>query len=156
MKRKIIISVVLAMTVVVGVCLTQAQGFFGPPGEDGPDGRFERHLDRMAEVLGLSDAQKEQISALVKAEQEKNAPLRQQLAEYREQIRQASLAETFDEAAVRAIAGKEAQLKTELIVSRARVKSQINALLTPEQRVQADKIHQLMGPRPGHGRRSGS
>jgi Spy/CpxP family protein refolding chaperone len=120
----------------------QASSFGGPP-EDGPGVNVERRVTRMSEVLGLSDAQKEQITALLKTEQEKNAPLREQLAANRKQLKQAALAATFDEATVQSIAAIQAQIISQLIVSHARTKSQINALLTPEQRSQAEK----MGPK---------
>jgi protein CpxP len=98
----------------------------------------------MAEVLGLNDAQKEQISAVLKSGWEKNAPLRRQMAESRKQLIKATKTTAFDEAAVRAIATNIAQIKTEMIVSRARVQNQIYALLTPEQRDLAEKLHPLM------------
>ncbi|OGW40096.1 MAG: hypothetical protein A2010_05370 [Nitrospirae bacterium GWD2_57_9] len=104
-------------------------------------------MERMVEVLDLTDTQKEKVSAILKAEQEKTAPLRQQLAENREKMMQTTLSEKFDEAAVRAIATKQAQIKTEMMVSHARAKSEIHALLTPEQRTLAQKLGPMMGPR---------
>lgn len=118
------------------------EGFAGDEGPRGMKGR-------MAQELGLSDSQKKQVKELLKAEQEKSAPLRQQIEENREQLRKASLTAPFNEAAVRALAAKHAQLKTELIVSRARVGSEISALLTPEQRTQAEKLRLPTGSRHG-------
>jgi Spy/CpxP family protein refolding chaperone len=118
------------------------EGFAGDEGPRGMKGR-------MAQELGLSESQKKQINALLKAEQEKSAPLREQIEENREQLRKASLTAPFNEAAVRELAAKQAQLKTELLVSHARVKSEISALLTPEQRARAEKLRPPMGPRPG-------
>ena len=108
------------------------------------------NMDRMAEKLGLSDAQKEQVSAILKAEKEKTDPLRQQLFENRKQIMEAAVSGKFDEAAVRAIAEKQAPIITELMVSHARAKSEIYALLTPEQRTRAQKLGPMTGPRHGH------
>ena len=106
-------------------------------------------MERMGEVLGLSDTQKEKVGAILKAEQEKTEPIRQQLAENREQFRKTTFSETFDEAAVRAIATKQARLKTEMMVSHARAQSEIYALLTPEQRTLAQKLGPINGPRRG-------
>lgn len=142
MKRQTIVSLVTAVVMVTAIYVAQALSFGGPP-QDGPAVNVERRVTRMAEVLGLSDAQKEQITVLLKAEQEKNAPLREQLAANRKQVKQATLAATFDEAAVQSIAAGQAQIISQLIVSHARTKSQINALLTPEQRSLAEK----MGPK---------
>ena len=111
--------------------------------------------DRMAEVLGLSDSQKEKVSAILKAEQEKTEPLRQQLFENRKQIMESTSSGKFDEAAVRAIAAKQAPIIAELMVSHARAKSEIHALLTPEQRALAEKLGPMMGPRHGHMQRFG-
>ena len=47
---------------------------------------------------------------------------------------------TFDEAAIRSFAAKQAQAEVDLTVSKARLRSQVNALLTPEQRVLAEKF----------------
>lgn len=124
-----------------------------------PEGRFRgRHrgmgpgkrIDRMAKKLGLTEAQQEQVKAILTSEREKAAPLRQQLAENREKIRQAIEAEPFDEAAVRTLAESKNQTRVELDVSRARAKSRIFALLTPEQRELAKKLRPWGGGRHGH------
>lgn len=147
MKRRIMISVVVVVMLVGGAYLAAAAGGPGFPGKGhGPGMRMER----MAEVLGLSDTQKEQVSAILKAEQEKTEPLRQQLFENRKQIMETAFSGKFDEAAVRAIAAKQAPIITELIVSHARAKSEIHALLTPEQRTLAEKLGPMMGHRHGH------
>jgi Spy/CpxP family protein refolding chaperone len=116
-------------------------------GEKGGPGGMK---GRMAQELGLSDSQKEKIDALLKAEQEKSAPLRKQIDENREQLRKASLTTPFNETSVRALATKLAQLKTDMMISHARVKSEISALLTPEQRAQAEKLQPPMGRGHGH------
>lgn len=102
---------------------------------------------RMARKLDLTETQQEQVKAILESERERVAPLRKQLAETREKIRQATLAEPFDEAAVRALAASQNEARVELAVSRAKARSRIHALLTPEQRERAEKF----GPR-GEGR----
>lgn len=118
----------------------------GGRGMGGPQGM----KGRMVQELGLSDSQKEKIDALLKAEQEKTGPLRKQIDEARQQFHKASLATPFNEASIRTLATKVAQLKTEMMVSHARVRSEISALLTPEQRAQAEKFQPPMGL-PGKG-----
>jgi len=147
MKRTIMISVVVVVMLVGSAYLAAAAGGPGFPGKGHGPGM---HMDRMAEVLGLSDTQKDKVSAILKAEQEKTEPLRQQLFENRKQIMETAFSGKFDEAAVRAIAAKQAPIITELIVSHARAKSEIHALLTPEQRTLAEKLGPMMGPRHGH------
>ena len=144
MKRRIMMSLVVVVMLVGSAYLAAAAG---GPGFHGKGGGPGMRMERMVEVLDLTDTQKEKVSAILKAEQEKTAPLRQQLAENREKMMQTTLSEKFDEAAVRAIATKQAQIKTEMMVSHARAKSEIHALLTPEQRTLAQKLGPMMGPR---------
>jgi Spy/CpxP family protein refolding chaperone len=121
------------------------------PGFGGKGDRLSMHVERMAKVLDLTAAQKEKVSAVLKAEQEKTEPLRQQLYENRKKIMETAFSGKFDETAVRAIAEKQAGIQTELIVSHARAKSEIHGLLTPEQRTLAQKLGpMMMGPGCGH------
>jgi protein CpxP len=149
MKRPIIGSVVLVVMMMTSIYVAQALSFGGPP-EGGPAVNVERRVDRMAEALGLSDAQKEQVTALLQAEQSNNAPLREQLAASRQQLKLATQAATFDEAAVKTIATNQAQIISQLIVSHARTRSQINALLTPDQRALAEKLRTARKGFHGH------
>ena len=110
-----------------------------------------RHFARLARALDLTDAQKEQVKTILEAEMEKVAPLRQALGETREKIRRAVEAEPFDEATVRTLAASQSETRTEMIVSRARVQSQIFALLSPEQQEQAKEW--LTGGKGRHGHR---
>lgn len=103
-----------------------------------------RHFARLAEVLDLTPEQQEQIKAIRSAEREKVEPLRQQLLEGRDKLCLLIEASPFDEAAVRSLAASQADIRTEMIVSRARVQNRINALLTPEQRELAEKLRPFM------------
>jgi periplasmic protein CpxP/Spy len=110
------------------------------------DDRFAR----MAQDLGLSETQQKQVKEILKNEHENNAALLGKMGEYRQQLHAAAQAATFDEAAVRAIAAKQAQAEIELTVSRAREQSRIDAVLTAEQRRLRQKLRLPMGPGPGH------
>jgi len=161
MKRQIIIGAMAVAALAGGAWSAQAE--FGPD-DGGPAlhegcgerGKMdpERHLARMAKELKLTDAQKEKVQAVFKAEHDKNAPLREKLADNRKQLRQAAEAESFDEAAAKTLAASQANLQAELIVSRLRVQSQIRAILTPEQRELAKKLHPMKGEK-GRGRHKG-
>jgi Spy/CpxP family protein refolding chaperone len=61
-------------------------------------------------------------------------PLMQQLADSHKQLRQLETAGTFDEAKVRAVATQQAQTMTELTVQKARIKSEMMQVLTPDQK----------------------
>lgn len=117
----------------------------GPEGGPG-GGHF---FGKMAKDLGLTASQKEQIKKIIADEKEKNAPLRDKLLDGRKKMHEATKAETFDEAAVRAIATGMSESRIEMMVSHARAKNRINSILTPEQRAKAEKLA------PKHGHRGG-
>ena len=66
--------------------------------------------------------------------------LMQQMADGHKQMRILEESPTFDEPTVRAQATKQAQTMTELIVTKARVKSELFAILTTDQRAKATKL----------------
>lgn len=146
MKRELIMMSLAAALMLGGA--GSAQAFPGPGDEAGgpPPGREmskEEHFDRMAEVLKLTDVQKEKIKAILAAERELVEPVRNKLGEHREALRQAAEAETFDEAAVRNIAAAEADLMSELTVSRIKTQRRIDAVLTAEQKELAAKLRPM-------------
>jgi protein CpxP len=101
-----------------------------------------KHFEKMAQALSLTAEQKAQIEAVRAGENEKIAPLRQQMRETREELRQISQAVPFDEAAVGALATRQAETQAQLLVAQARLHSQITAILTPEQRELRDTLRQ--------------
>ena len=129
-----------------GLIAVPEGGFPGTHRGMGPGSRFAR----MAKKLDLTEAQQKQVKAILESEREKAAPLLQQLAGNREKIRKAIEAERLDEAAVRTLAASQNETRVELVVSRARARSQIFALLTPEQRESARKLRPWGEGRHGH------
>ena len=102
------------------------------------------HLKHFADKLGLSDAQKQQIAAIQKADQDKNAPLVLDLRAKRDQYRQLKQANDPRADAVRA------QLKAafaQLRAARQATRDQILNVLTPEQRT---LLQQLIEQRRHH------
>ena len=104
----------------------------------------------MAELLDLTEAQQEQIRAIHEQERAGNNEAMQQMHDGREEMRKLLEGETFDEAAIRQLATSQASLKTEMLVSRARVKHQVFQLLSPEQQELARKIQPFMQKQRGH------
>lgn len=129
-----------------GVIAVPEGGFHGRHRGIGPGNR----VARLTKVLHLTEAQQEQVRAILGAEREKNAPLRQQLVETRKKIREAVEIEPFDESTVRALMEGQSKTRVELAVSRARTKSRIYALLTPEQRESARTVGPWGKRRHGH------
>lgn len=152
MKKKLMVTVVLTAAMIgggTGAVLAgcgPGGGFGGPPPgmEMGP-GDFE---GRMAKVLKLTDVQQKQIKALLDAEREQVKPLFDKMHKSRKLLMQTADATVFNEAAVRVLAADQAKIETELIVSRIKVQSRINALLTPEQRELQKNLRPDMDPQP--------
>jgi protein CpxP len=103
-------------------------------------------LKHMARQLNLTETQKTQIKGIMAEEKTKIKPMMQQLRQ-NEQAENANVNGSFDENQARAFANKQAQLMTDLIVEKERTRSQVYALLTPEQR---QKALQLMQERQQH------
>lgn len=127
-------------------------------GQAAKQGRGEHGMfgQRMAQQLGLTEAQQQQIKSIMETEKPKMQPLMQELKQERQQMNALTDSGNFDEAAVRAAASKQAQSATDLAVERARVKSQIFAVLTPDQRTKAQEMEKNFAGRRGHwGHRKG-
>ena len=172
MKKKLLIP-----TLIVGVLLTGSLALAGPgkcgnSGGGGHDGKrqgamsYEQHeermgqrLEKMGTILDLTEEQKSQLEALSNKHWQEKQPLRELIQASRDELREAQTADNFNEADFRAKAARHAELKTEMMVTRAKMKLEMRALLTPEQQEKADKLGGMMGGRnKGHhgGKRCGS
>ena len=154
MKNRIAIAISIAILAVVGTVYTVKghESLSGPDAAvtaqeafllDAGEGRHpfaRRIMARVAERLGLTEAQKTEIKSILVAERPVAEPLLRQLAATRKQLRDATRSGSFDEAQVRSLATQQAQTLTELIVTRERVKSKVYNVLTPEQRARAEKM----------------
>ncbi len=133
----IVTAIVLALA--AGLAASAANRGFG-----GGHGRHGGMLKHMTRELNLTEAQQAQIKSIMMAEKTKIQPLKQQLRQ-NEQAENAAINGTFDQAQATAFAGKQTQIMRDLIVEKERAKSQVYAVLTPDQR---QKALQLMQERP--------
>jgi Spy/CpxP family protein refolding chaperone len=111
------------------------QGRGGPPpggGFPGGPGRGDG-LGPIARDLNLSDEQRTQIQKITDSSRENMKALQDQLRVLSENEPD-SLTSAYDEAAVRADAEARAKVEVELSVARAKMLSQIGAVLTTEQK----------------------
>jgi Spy/CpxP family protein refolding chaperone len=107
---------------------------------------IRRHGDfmaRWAKVMELTDAQKSQIKDLVQKEHQAKAPLMQQIKEGKRQLQEATQASVVNEGAVRLLMKHQAELRTDLMLSRIKLRNEIFTLLTPEQQKLAIKLRSL-------------
>jgi protein CpxP len=95
---------------------------------------------RGADLLGLSDKQQERIAAIRAEERTAIQAPRDQMRDYREQMRLLTDAGAFDEEALRTIAAEKARIQVEMDVAKARMHSQIHEVMTPEQQELATKL----------------
>jgi Spy/CpxP family protein refolding chaperone len=142
MKKKFFLGATAIILVVAagmaGTVLAQGTGQqFG--------GGFRHHggwmLRHMTKELNLTTDQQTQIKGIMQAQKSKVQPLMQQLRQNR-QAENANITGSFDENQARAFANKQSQIMSDLIVEQERTKSQIYAVLTPEQRQKAQQLMQ--------------
>lgn len=99
---------------------------------------------RFAEKLNLTDAQKEQMKQIATRFHVSTKALRGESRWNRDKGFGLFNGGTFDEAAVRAAAQARANKHVEMEVARARMTSEMYAILTPEQKAQLAAEHKLM------------
>lgn len=107
--------------------------------------RMENRLDRMAVILDLSEKQKDQIEDLHEKHWQERQAMRTEMQASRDELREDKFDRDFNEKEFRAKAEKHAQLKTEMMVQKAKHKQDIMAVLTPEQQEKAAKLWDMRG-----------
>jgi periplasmic protein CpxP/Spy len=130
------IAAVVAFAGALAVSQAGHRGHMGDEFGPGP----EHILAFMTDALDLTDAQQAQAKQIIEKEKPTLQPLLQQLTDGHKQMRALEENSTFDEAAVRALATQNSQAITELIVAKARIKSELFTILTPEQKAKATKM----------------
>jgi Spy/CpxP family protein refolding chaperone len=142
MKKKFFLGVTAIILVVAagmaGTMLAQGPGQHFGPGFRHHGGWMLRH---MTKELNLTTDQQTQIKSILQAQKGKVQPLMQQLRQNR-QAETANVTGNFDENQARTFANKQSQIMSDLIVEQERTKSQIYAVLTPEQRQKAQQLMQ--------------
>jgi protein CpxP len=155
MKTKLAVLALLTATV-TGAAMTAGafEGSFRGRGCcGGGKAHHERGLAGLSEKLGLTAEQKAKIEAIRDANREKAKPLRQELRENGRKLQELAKAETFDEAAARALASEQADVRAELTVQRLKARHEVRSVLTPEQRELARTLRHSRkgGPRADRG-----
>ena len=116
----------------------------GPHGERGPHGGPGGFVPFLRD-LNLSDAQKAQVKQIMDSFESSTKPLRDRLeALHESEVSTLFKDGAFDEAAVRALAQERANVMVEMDVARARMMSQVYAILTPEQKALVAQRRQQM------------
>lgn len=151
MRRSTVVLTLAGLALVAGTTLLSAgDGRRGPGGmrEHGPLGPLGRALHQ----LDLTDAQRDQVRAVLEAARPELQALREQLRTNRRTFRQSHPPTEVDETAIRAHVAAQAVIEADLAVAMARARASVLALLTPEQLAQLEQLRE-QGPMRRHGRR---
>ncbi len=130
---------ILAVAAVLAIAIAAfAQGMHGRGGHEFPFGGHA--LGFFSDYLDLSSAQQDQIKSIMQKEKPAIAPLMQQMAQFHSDMNKLEQSGAFDEAKVRALASQQSQVMTEMIVQKARIKSEMLQVLTPDQKAKLAKL----------------
>ena len=127
-----LIIALLTTAVVIGQGDGRRGPGFGGPGRGFGPGLFGLRAE-------LSDAQREQVRAVMERHEDETRPLREQHRAAQLALEDAIVADSIDEATIRQKSAELSSVATELAVVRARIHAEVMALLTPEQRQQVQE-----------------
>ena len=144
MNKKTIAILSIAAILVIGAVFAIAQRA-GHKGFAGHGTRGEQAAMMMLRRLDLTDQQQAQVKQILEDNKGAVEPIREQLKANHKKL--ADMKGTFDEAQVSQIAKSQGDLTAQLIVVRQKVRSQIFAILTDEQKAKADQLRQTMKQR---------
>jgi Spy/CpxP family protein refolding chaperone len=137
-SRKRMIQVGVAGLLGAGLLMAQVRGNFS--------GRPEAMREFIAVFLGLTDAQKEQGKAIFENSRTAAQPIVEQLKAGHDEMA-AAVKRGATDTELQAIADEQGALIGQLIGKHAQSMSKFYALLTPEQKGKADKLHSMMKER---------
>lgn len=107
--------------------------------------RMENRLEKMAVILDLTEEQQKQIKSLAEKQWQDRQAMWAEMQASREDLRAYKQGKEFNETEFRAKAQKHADLKTEMMVQRAKTRQQLFSVLTPEQQQKAEKLRGMDG-----------
>lgn len=110
-----------------------------------PEQMHERHLDRMAKLVGATPEQKVKLTAIAKAAQADTKPLHDQLRANHERSAALYAAPTIDRAAVEQLRTEQFKLMEQISRRHAQAKLDSAEVLSPEQRA---KLAAMMKKHP--------
>jgi len=133
------LAITLCATMAVSQTMQRTHGMGAFGGHD-----FGKMIGFYTDYLDLTDAQQAQMKDILTKEKPSIQPLMQQLRQSHQQMQALEQSGTFDEAKVRTLATQQSQAMTELIVQKARIKSELIGVLTSDQK---DKLAKMQARR---------
>ncbi len=113
----------------------------------------QQRVDRMGTLLELSAKQKEQMTKIHNDQFQQRQDMQTKMQANRDALTAYNLNDKFNESDYRKLVEKQADLRTDMMVQRAKTQQQLKDVLTPEQQIKADKLQAMNGP--GTGQRGG-
>ena len=160
MKRHLTLFATLLLLAALPALAQPPGAGYGPragagmgPGGYGSFEPGERLLARLDQLLDLSAAQRTEIEALVTSHRETGRSLHDQERANSEKLRTLLAGDDPAPAAVGALVIANHRLREQLRAERERFDTELNALLTPEQRTTWETARKLKGERPRAPRR---
>jgi Spy/CpxP family protein refolding chaperone len=137
--RVVTLSAVVATLLAGGVSL-----YAQDPGAGGPRGRGRGGFGHPAGIglraLDLTDAQRQQVRQMMEQHREQNRALFERVRKAEAARQQAVEAIPVNEAQIRSAMQELGEAQTEMAIQQARLNSEIQTLLTPEQQKKAQEL----------------
>lgn len=154
--RTLALVLLAALVIGAGTMFAYAQGIPGGPDRGGRSGGSAMVPLR---GLNLTDVQKDQVRDIQQRHRDERQAARQQLSKAIDTQRKAIEAVPLNEGLITSTSGELAQAQTQVALAEARLRSEIIAVLTPEQQAQLTKMRAERqsgdrGPRRERGPRS--
>lgn len=146
--KKFIVAILAVAVVSIGAIFAIAQTTDGGTDKKfGKRGGHHRGGGMMFRRLDLTENQKAQMKSIREASKATTAPLREAMKANRQKLAEATANGAFDEAQVTAIATEGSAISAQMTVQREKVKSQMFAILTAEQKAKAAEMKATMKQR---------
>lgn len=145
--KKVIFGLIAAVVLISGSIFVIAQRSGDKTGHRfGPGGRGHHAggIGMALRGLDLTDEQKAKVKEITEASRTTIQPLKEQAKANHEKIRSLGTNGTFDQVQVEAVAADQGSLTAKMIVEKERVKAQVFALLTDEQKAKAETMRTKM------------
>lgn len=126
----------------------------GAPGQSGAMGRGH-NVERLATVLDLTDAQKTQAQTIFETARTSAKPVGDQLKQGRQELMDAAKANRPG-SEIDSLAARQGTLMGQLSGIQAKAFASFYAILTPEQKAKAEKLHDLFRPAMGRSFKRGN
>ncbi len=156
--KRLFLTSLLASTMVIGTAAYASPDggkWKGKHGGKPTAEMMQKRLDKMAEKIGLSDGQKQQVKALFESKKSEREAKRAEYKALQEQMSQLDPTASDYDAKLASIANTKAELSRQKTIEKGEMRKQMALILTPEQQVKMKEMRKG-GKRHGFGKRSGN